>query len=200
MGERDRTASVDRKTKETRIKVRINLDGGSPSVRTGVPFLDHMLTLTAAHGGLGLDLRATGDLEVDDHHLVEDAGISLGHVLLQALGDRKGIRRYASALVPMDEALAQLALDLSGRPMLVFGAYPQAMKSKMVKTFDIDLVEEFFLGFVRNAQCTLHVRPLEGKNAHHVIEAVFKAFGRALGDACLRDGRFKGVPSTKGSL
>lgn len=200
MAESRRIGRIDRKTKETQIVLAVSLDGGPVSVRTGVPFLDHMLTLTAAHGGLGLIVAAKGDLDVDDHHLVEDAGICLGAAVLKALGDRKGIRRYASALVPMDEALVQLGLDLSGRPMLVQGEFPKAMTSKKIKNFEIDLVEEFLLGFVRNAQCTLHVDFMRGKNAHHVVEAAFKAFGRALGDAVTRDGRFKGVPSTKGSL
>ena len=197
---RVRTARVVRRTRETAVDLALRLDGMGkpPVVMTPLPFLNHMLTLTAAHAGFDLVLRATGDTDVDDHHLVEDAGIALGQALLRALGDRRGIRRYADATVPMDESLVQCALDLSGRPLLAYGLRPSARR---IKAFDTQLVREFFEGFVRDARCTLHLRQLtRGGHAHHEVEGAFKAFGRALGTAVERTGRFKGVPSTKGSL
>lgn len=195
-----RVARVVRRTRETQVDLTVRLDGTGrpPVVATPIPFFNHMLTLTAAHAGFDLVLRATGDVEVDDHHLVEDAGICLGQALLKALGDKKGIRRYADATVPMDESLVLCALDLSGRSHLSYGLRPSARR---IKAFDTQLVREFFEGFVRDARCTLHLRQLtRGGNAHHEVEGAFKAFGRALGTAIERNGRFKGVPSTKGSL
>lgn len=190
-----RMGTEKRNTRETRIDVVIGLEGGPVAVRTGVPFLDHMLMLFAAHAGFALFVKAKGDTEVDDHHLVEDAGICLGKAFSKALGARKGIWRYGEALVPMDEALAQVALDISGRAHLSYGLEPLSPK---IKDFDVQLVEEFFLGFVRNVPCTLHVRQLAGRNAHHVIEAAFKAFGRAAGRAAALGGPFTGSISTKG--
>jgi len=197
VAERKRTGKESRKTRETTIEVVIGLEGGAVTVKTGVAFLDHMLTLFAAHGGFALSIKAKGDTDVDDHHLVEDAGICLGKALAKALGDKKGISRYGDALVPMDEALAQVVLDISGRAHLSYGLEPANRK---IKEFDVQLVEEFFLGFVRNVPCTLHVRQLAGRNGHHVIEAAFKAFGRAAGRAVMRGGPFGGTPSTKGVL
>jgi len=197
VADRKRTGKEVRKTRETSIDLALCLDGGNVSARTGVPFLDHMLTLFAAHGGFGLSIRAKGDTKVDDHHLVEDAGICLGRAFAKALGDKKGISRYGDAVVPMDEALAQVALDISGRAHLSYGLEPDRGK---IREFDLQLVEEFLLGFVRNVPCTLHVRQLAGKNAHHVVEAAFKAFGRASGRAAARGGPFGGTPSTKGVL
>ena len=192
-----RIGTEKRNTRETRISLVVCLDGGPVSVDTAVPFLDHMLTLFAAHGGFGLTVKARGDTNVDDHHLVEDAGICLGKAMARALGDKKGISRYGDALVPMDEALAQVALDISGRAHLSYGLEPANRK---IRDFDLQLVEEFLLGFTRNVPCTLHVRQLAGRNAHHVVEAAFKAFGRAAGRAVLRGGPFGGTPSTKGVL
>jgi imidazoleglycerol-phosphate dehydratase len=195
---RRRIGRERRTTRETDIALTLDLDGGRSSIRTPVPFLDHMLTLAAAHGGLALSLKASGDVQVDDHHVVEDVGICLGRALLKALGDKKGMRRYGSATVPMDESLVLAALDLSGRPHLSYGLRPSARR---IKTFDTALVREFFEGFVREARCTLHLRQLtRGGNAHHEVEAAFKAFGRALGEAVSRTGAFRGVPSTKGLL
>ena len=197
MAERKRTGRESRKTRETSINLVVGLDGGPVSVRTGVAFLDHMLFLFAAHGGFALQLRARGDTKVDDHHLVEDAGICLGRAFAKALGNKKGIHRYGDAVVPMDEALVQVALDISGRSHLSYGLVPANRK---IKDFDLQLVEEFLLGFVRNVPCTLHVRQLAGRNAHHVVEAAFKAFGRSAGFAVARGGHFGGTPSTKGVL
>ena len=197
MAEKKRVGKEYRKTRETCIDVVIGLDGGPIAVRTGVPFLDHMLVLFSAHGGFSLYLKAKGDTRVDDHHLVEDAGICLGKAFAKALGNKKGINRYGDAVVPMDEALAQVALDISGRAHLSYGLEPAGRK---IKDFDLQLVEEFLLGFVRNVPCTLHFRQLAGRNAHHVVEAAFKAFGRAAGSAVSRGGAFGGTPSTKGVL
>lgn len=199
MAERPRTATIVRKTRETAIALTLGLDGeGRGSIRTGVPFLDHMLTLFSAHGGFDLAVKATGDLEVDDHHLVEDLGICLGQALAKALGDKKGIRRYGDAVVPMDESLVLVAIDISGRAYLGYALAPSATK---IKDFATDLVEEFFLGFMRNVPCTMHIRQQTEKgNAHHQIEAAFKSFGQALGMAVERRGKIKGVPSTKGML
>jgi imidazoleglycerol-phosphate dehydratase len=194
-----RKAGVRRVTRETAIGLTVDFDrpGSASRIRCGVPFLGHMIELMCAHGGFALDLRARGDTQVDDHHLTEDLGIALGQAVSRALSDRKGIRRYGSAVVPMDEALVLAALDLSGRAHLSYGLKPA---DRRIKDFDLGLVEEFLLGFTRNVPCTLHVVQLAGRNSHHVVEAAFKAFGRALGAAVERDGRFRGVPSTKGRL
>lgn len=193
-----RTAEVERKTRETEIRVRLALDGaGSAEVDTGVGFLDHMLTHVAVHGFFDLAAAARGDLHVDFHHTVEDVGIALGEAVSRALGDRRGIARYGEATVPMDEALAQVVLDLSGRTHL---SYDDGLAPGKVGEVDIELFREFFEAFARAAGATVHVRVTSGRNAHHVIEAVFKAFGRALDRATHPDPRRRGVPSTKGSL
>ncbi len=194
-----RTAKVDRKTKETDIKVSINLDGaGEYTINTSIPFLDHMLSLMSKHGLFDLKIKAKGDIDIDYHHTVEDIGIVLGKALKQALGEMKGISRYGQASVPMDEALASVNLDISGRPYLVYKVeFPK--KSKL-KNFDPDLIEDFLQAFVSNGSITLHVKSHYGRNTHHIIEAVFKALGRALRQAVSVDPRVKGVPSTKKCL
>jgi len=194
-----RKAELRRKTKETDIAVNINLDGtGKYAISTTIPFLDHMLTLTAKHGLFDLSVKAKGDTEIDDHHTVEDTGISLGKALKLALGDMKGITRYGQASVPMDETLASAVLDISGRPYLVYRVeFPK--KSKL-KDFDPDLIEDFMQALVSSAGITLHINVMYGRNTHHIIEAVFKALGRALRQAVTIDPRVKGVPSTKGKL
>ena len=194
-----RTASIERNTLETQIQVAIDLDGsGQAKLVTGVPFLEHMLDQVARHGLIDLDIQASGDLEIDAHHTVEDIGISLGQAFAQALGDKKGIRRYGHAYVPLDEALSRVVVDFSGRPGLEYGVdYPRAR----IGDFDVDLLREFFHGFVNHAQVTLHIDCLRGKNAHHIAETIFKAFGRALRMALEPDPRMAGItPSTKGSL
>jgi imidazoleglycerol-phosphate dehydratase len=194
-----RTASVERKTNETDIKVSIDLDGtGRGKFDTGVPFLEHMLDQVARHGMVDLDVVASGDTHIDDHHTVEDIGITLGQAFAKALGDKKGIRRYGHAYVPLDEALSRVVIDFSGRPGLEYHAsYPRAR----VGEFDIDLLHEFFQGFINHAQVTLHIDCIRGKNAHHIAETIFKAFGRAVRMAIEADPRMEGVtPSTKGSL
>ena len=191
-----RSAQRERKTKETTVAVGVALESDNPpTVTTGIPFFDHMLEQLGRHGALGLSVRATGDLEVDLHHTVEDVGIVLGQAVTEALGDKAGIRRFANALVPLDEALVQVALDLSGRPFLVYDVDPVA---EWIGTFDPQLAEEFWKGFVDGARCTLHIRSLTGRNGHHVIEASFKGVARALRDAVRVEGG--GVPSTKGTL
>ena len=194
-----RTASHIRQTQETRITVRINLDGtGAARLNSGLPFLDHMLHQVVRHGLIDLDLEATGDLEIDAHHTVEDIGITLGEALAQALGDKQGILRYGHAYVPLDEALSRVVVDLSGRPGLVYGV---EFARAQVGDFDVDLFHEFFQGLVNHARMTLHIDCLRGRNAHHVAETIFKAFGRALRMALTPDPRAAGaVPSTKGSL
>ena len=194
-----RQASVDRSTKETQIAVALNLDGkGDAALNVGVPFLEHMLDQVARHGMFDLSIMAQGDLEIDAHHTVEDVGISLGQAFKQALGDKRGIRRYGHAYVPLDEALSRVALDFSGRPGLDYHVeYPRAR----VGEFDVDLLREFFQGFVNHAMVTLHVDNLRGRNTHHIAETIFKAFGRALRAAVEPDPRMEGIlPSTKGSL
>lgn len=195
---KERSGVFSRKTKETEINVSLGLDGAGVSrVSTGLPFFDHMLTLLAKHAAINLELTARGDLAVDGHHTVEDAGICLGRALKEALGDKSGIRRYGHAAVPMDEALALVAVDLSGRGFLAFDA---VISSPRVGNFDTELVEEFFRALAANGEFTLHVKLLSGKNTHHIIESVFKALARALRDAAAPDERMNGVPSTKGEL
>ena len=194
-----REARVSRNTLETEIALRVDLDGsGRAAIATGVAFLDHMLEQVARHGVMDLEIAAKGDLHIDAHHTVEDVGIALGTALAQALGDKKGIRRYGHAYVPLDEALSRVVLDLSGRPGLEF--HVPFVRAR-IGEFDVDLVHEFFQGFVNHAQATLHIDNLRGANAHHQAETVFKAFGRALRMAVEPDARLQGVvPSTKGSL
>ena len=193
-----RTAAVERRTAETKICLSVQLDEPkTPLVQTGLGFFDHMLVLLGRHGFFGLQLEVQGDLEVDGHHTVEDTGICLGQALNQALGDKAGIARYGTAFVPMDEALAMVSLDISGRPYLVFDAQLPFGK---VGDFDLELVEEFLRALSVHAGLTLHVRLLSGKNAHHMVEAIFKALGRALAEAMAKDSRVRGVLSTKGSL
>ena len=195
----NRTAEVERKTAETHITVKVNLDGnGKSSLHTGIGFFDHMLDQIARHAMLDLDVRAVGDLHVDGHHTVEDVGIALGQAVHQAVGDRKGIRRYGHAYVPLDEALSRVVIDFSGRPGLVMNL---PFKSGMIGTFDSQLTHEFFQGFVNHAFVTLHIDNLRGENAHHQAETVFKAFARALRSALEPDPRSAGtIPSTKGTL
>jgi imidazoleglycerol-phosphate dehydratase len=194
-----RTAEVVRDTNETQIRVAINIDGtGQQKLNTGVPFLDHMLDQIARHGLIDLDISAKGDLHIDAHHTVEDVGITLGQAFAKALGDKKGIRRYGHAYVPLDEALSRVVIDFSGRPGLEFHV---PFKRSMIGSFDVDLTHEFFQGFVNHALMTLHIDNLRGENAHHQCETVFKAFGRALRMAAELDSRAAGtIPSTKGSL
>ena len=189
---------INRKTKETRITLRLNLDGqGSSNINSGIGFFDHMLTLFSKHGLFDLDLEIQGDLEVDGHHSVEDAGICLGLAFREAVGDCQGINRYASTLTPMDEALCQMAVDISNRPHLAFSV---PLKESALGDFSPELLEEFLQAFVNNARITLHVNLLAGKNQHHIIEACFKALGTCLDQATLVSGRKQGVPSTKGVL
>ncbi|MEY4467407.1 MAG: imidazoleglycerol-phosphate dehydratase HisB [Pseudomonadota bacterium] len=194
-----RTAEVVRDTNETQIRVAINIDGtGQQKLNTGVPFLDHMLDQIARHGLIDLDISAKGDLHIDAHHTVEDVGITLGQAFAKAMGDKKGIRRYGHAYVPLDEALSRVVIDFSGRPGLEFHV---PFKRSMIGSFDVDLTHEFFQGFVNHALVTLHIDNLRGENAHHQCETVFKAFGRALRIAAELDSRAAGtIPSTKGSL
>lgn len=194
-----RTATVSRATKETDVQVSLNLDGqGRCGAQTGVPFLDHMLDQIASHGLIDLDVRATGDVHIDDHHTNEDVGITLGMALAKALGDRKGIHRFGHFVAPLDEALVQVALDFSGRPHLSYGLQ---IPTQRVGTYDTQLVREFFVAVVNHAQITLHIRQLDGINSHHIIEATFKAFARALRMAVEVDPRRGGaIPSSKGVL
>jgi imidazoleglycerol-phosphate dehydratase len=195
----DRTATIERKTGETEIRLTINLDGrGVSRIETGVPFMDHMLRLMSAHGFLDLDLSARGDTEIDDHHTVEDTGICLGLALARALGDKAGIRRYGSAIVPMDEALARVVLDISNRPYL---SYRVDLKTRTTGSFDVGLVREFFRAVVTNSGMTAHMDLFHGEDPHHAVEALFKAFGRALDEATRPEGRLGSAPlSTKGAL
>jgi imidazoleglycerol-phosphate dehydratase len=192
-----RTAEINRETKETNVSVKLSLDGGEASASTGVGFLDHMLNLLARHGRLGLEVEAKGDLETGAHHTTEDVGIVIGQAIDRALGDRDGIRRYGSAAVPMDEALAECAIDVSGRPLLVWEV---ELPDVAIAGFDAELAEEFFRAISSNARLTLHLGLLYGSNAHHMIEALFKAFARALREAVSIDPDEMGVPSTKGTL
>ena len=198
MSKNERRAEVERKTRETEIRVALWLDGtGSAEISTGIGFLDHMLDLLARHGLFDLRCQASGDLQVDAHHTTEDVGIVLGQALRQALGDKAGIARYGDRVLPMDETLVLVALDFSGRPLLV---YDVAIPAATVGTFDTELVAEFLRAMATHAGLTLHVRLLASGNSHHIIEAIFKALGRALGEAVSLDPRRAGVPSTKGVL
>jgi imidazoleglycerol-phosphate dehydratase len=191
-----RIANVDRKTNETDVKLRINLNGeGKYNIDTSIPFLDHMLSLMCKHGLFDLKIKAKGDIDVDYHHTVEDTGIVLGKAIKQALGGMKGISRFGRASVPMDEALALVSLDISGRPYLVYKV--EFPKKSKIKNFEPDLIEDFLQAFVNNSGITLHVESPYGRNTHHIIEAIFKALGRALRDAVSIDPRVKGIPSTK---
>jgi imidazoleglycerol-phosphate dehydratase len=195
----DRIATVTRDTLETQISVSINLDGtGKSSFNTGIPFFEHMLDQIARHGMIDLDVTANGDIHIDDHHTVEDVGIALGRAFKQVLGDKKGIMRYGHAYVPLDEALSRVVIDFSGRPGIEYRVeYPRAR----IGQFDVDLIHEFFQGFANHAPATLHIDNLHGKNAHHVAETIFKAFGRAVRLAVSADERMAGIiPSTKGLL
>lgn len=195
----DRSATVSRDTLETQISVSINLDGnGKSSFDTGIPFLEHMIEQISRHGLIDMEITAKGDTHIDDHHTVEDIGITLGQAFQQALGDKKGIMRYGHAYVPLDEALSRVVIDFSGRPGIEYRVdYPRGR----VGNFDVDLIHEFFQGFVNHAPATLHIDNLFGRNAHHIAETVFKAFGRAVRAAVCRDERMSGmIPSTKGSL
>ena len=193
-----RCAEIKRKTAETQISVKLNLDGeGKCDILTGVGFLDHMLTLLAKHSFMDLTVKAKGDLEVDSHHTVEDIGIVLGEALREALGDKAGIHRYGNCFIPMDETLAQACLDFSGRPFLVFGAEIPKIK---LGNYDTEMTEEFFRAIAMHCGLTLHIRVLYGSNVHHIIEAIFKAFARAVAEAAAVDSRVKGVMSSKGVL
>ena len=194
-----RTAEVTRNTNETQIRVKVNLDGsGKSSFKTGVPFLDHMMDQIARHGLIDIEVEAKGDLHIDAHHTVEDIGITLGQAVAKAIGDKKGIRRYGHAYVPLDEALSRVVIDFSGRPGMEFHV---EFKRGMIGQYDVDLTHEFFQGFVNHALVTLHIDNLRGENAHHQCETVFKAFGRALRMAAELDPRGGDtIPSTKGSL
>ncbi|MBN2177948.1 MAG: imidazoleglycerol-phosphate dehydratase HisB [Deltaproteobacteria bacterium] len=193
-----RKGKVSRKTKETDVHVEVNIDGsGKAEIATTIPFLDHMLELLAKHGFMDCTIRAKGDTSVDYHHLVEDVGISLGEALKKALGDKEGIRRYGTASVPMDESLCRVSMDISGRPYLVFNA---DFGSKKIRDFDPNLFFDFFKSLSDCMGITLHINVIYGKNPHHIVESVFKAFARALDVAASFDGRIKGVMSTKGSL
>ncbi len=195
----NRSATVKRDTKETQIEISLQLDGeGKSDLDIGIPFLEHMLDQIARHGLFDISIKAKGDLEIDAHHTVEDVGITLGQAFIQALADKKGIRRYAHAYVPLDEALSRVVIDCSGRPGLEYNVnYPRARAGE----FDVDLIFEFFQGFVNHAMMTLHIENISGRNSHHIAETIFKAFGRALRVAVEIDPRMEGIlPSTKGAL
>lgn len=193
-----RQARVERKTSETDVAVAVDLDGGAVSIETGVPFFDHMLDQIGRHGHLGLEIAAAGDLEIDAHHTVEDVGIALGEAVAEALGDKAGIRRYGHAIVPMEEALAQVALDISGRPLLVYRA---EIAAEQIGHYDVGLTQEFLQALCRAGGLTLHVDLQRGRDPHHCVEAIFKALARAVSDAVALDPRARGgIPSTKGVL
>lgn len=193
-----RQSSQVRNTRETQIQLHLNLDGkGQSSIKTGIPFLNHMLDLLARHSLCDLNIQAKGDLEVDYHHLVEDLGIALGEAVRNALGDKKGISRYGFAILPMDECLVRVALDFSGRPYLI---YRVKSTKKRIRDFDIALIREFMQGFSNAAQCNLHIELLYGDEPHHIVEAIFKGLAKAFDMAKMRDPRVRGVPSTKGKL
>lgn len=193
-----RRAEIERKTAETQISIKLNLDGeGTCDIATGIGFLDHMLTLLAKHSFMDLTVKAKGDLEVDSHHTVEDIGIVLGEALREALGDKAGIHRYGNCFIPMDETLAQVCLDFSGRPFLAFGA---EIPKIQLGNYDTEMTEEFFRAVAMHCGLTLHIRVLYGSNVHHIIEAIFKAFARAVAEAAAVDSRVKGVMSSKGVL
>jgi imidazoleglycerol-phosphate dehydratase len=193
-----RCAEIERKTAETQISIKLNLDGeGTCDIATGIGFLDHMLTLLAKHSFMDLTVKAKGDLEVDSHHTVEDIGIVLGEALREALGDKAGIHRYGNCFIPMDETLVQVCLDFSGRPFLVFGA---EIPKILLGNYDTEMTEEFFRAVAMHCGLTLHIRVLYGSNVHHIIEAIFKAFARAVAEAASVDPRVKGVMSSKGVL
>ncbi len=194
----ERIAQVTRNTRETQINVIVNLDGtGKAEFDTGIPFFEHMLEQISKHGVLDIDIKATGDLHVDDHHTVEDIGIAMGQAVSKALGDKKGIRRYGHAYVPLDEALSRVVIDFSGRPLLVSNAtYPD----RLIGRFSVALIHEFFQGFANHALATVHMDSLKGENSHHIAETLFKAFGRALRVAVEPDPRVSDIPSTKGVL
>ncbi|WP_343764333.1 imidazoleglycerol-phosphate dehydratase HisB [Clostridium oceanicum] len=193
-----RKSEIERNTSETSIKISLDLDGtGKYDINTGIGFFDHMLSLTCKHGLLDLDIQAKGDLEVDSHHTIEDIGIVLGECIEKAIGDKKGIKRYGTSFLPMDETLALASLDISGRPFLVFDGEFTCDK---LGDFDVEMVEEFFRAVAFNAGITLHLKIMYGKNNHHMVEALFKAFGRAFREAVSKDSKIKGVMSTKGVL
>ncbi len=193
-----RSANIERNTAETQIKIKFNIDGsGTSNINTGIPFFDHMLNLFTAHGFFDLDITAKGDLEVDFHHTVEDVGLVLGNVLKDALGDRKGIKRYGIAVTPMDETLAEVAVDLSNRPFLVFNVPPSNTTGV---DFDTQLAKEFFRAFTNTSGMNLHINVKYGENEHHILESIFKALGRAIDDGSSLDPRVKGIRSTKGVL
>lgn len=193
-----RTAEIQRKTKETDIRVKVNLDGqGESNIKTGVGFFDHMLDQLSRHSLIDLDIQATGDLHIDAHHTVEDVGIAIGQGLDEALGTKEGICRYGTATVPMDEALVMTSIDISGRGMLELSL---DIPAENIGEFPTELVEEFFVALSRNAKMTVHIRQISGSNAHHIVEGAFKSFARALGEAVSKSDRIKGVPSTKGTL
>lgn len=193
-----RKASITRETKETRVRVDLSLDGsGKQKISTTIPFLDHMLSLLAAHSLIDLNISASGDTQIDCHHTVEDIGICLGRALKEALGDKAGIRRYGSAFIPMDESLAAVHIDISGRPGLV---YQLPLRRRKIGNFDTELVKEFFQALANNAAITIHAQVAYGSNSHHMVEGLFKSLGRALRQAVEKDEKIKGIPSTKGRL
>ncbi|HIE64920.1 MAG: imidazoleglycerol-phosphate dehydratase HisB [Nitrospira sp.] len=193
-----RKARVARRTKETDISIQVNLDGaGLYQVKTPFPFMDHMLSAFSKHGFFDLNVKAEGDTEIDDHHTMEDIGIVMGEVLSKAVGKKEGIRRFGHAVIPLDEALAQVTVDLSGRPYLV---YEVRMPRKRIKAFDVEMIEHFFRSLVDQSRMNLHIRLISGKDPHHILEAIFKGFGRALDQATQIDPRVRGVASTKGKL